>query len=370
MAPKVTSSGNRSNRKPSKPPVVTSSKGRGNRSNVSTARVSTGSNGKPKAGGARVTNSSQRTNTGSSRPTGGSRPALPPGNRGGAIVRQETKPENPRRTSARSRQAAASQGASGPNRVGQPAGSANRMYGANRVNAAVARAQQSAGMRRGLANGSVGTAIAGALLNTPAELRKAANLIKDPKGTIQRATNETLSGDQTQSVLNPRPKPRQGDYQTRFPNARAEAANRVSQIKAKVTSPAAAPAAPRSSSGASSGGGGAGRSSSPSRMPSSVTRSSAPKAPAAPAKAGQKFEDFNPNRGTSKTNNPLMKDFVGRMKDREDKAQASAASKLTSKFNTESNFSAEKVDGSKVDTKAKLNSTTSEYDKKKRRYGG
>jgi hypothetical protein len=111
-------------------------------------------------------------------------------------------------------------------------------------------------------------------------------------------------------------------------------------------------------------------SSTPVRMPSSVTRSSAPKAPAAPAKAGQKFEDFNPNRGTSKTNNPLMKDFVGRMKDREDKAQSSAAKNLTSKFNTESNFTGEKVDGSNVNTKAKLNSTTSEYDKKKRRYGG
>jgi hypothetical protein len=65
-----------------------------------------------------------------------------------------------------------------------------------------------------------------------------------------------------------------------------------------------------------------------------------------------------------------MKDMVGRMKDREDKAQSSAAKNLTSKFNTESNFSGEKVDGSKVDTKAKIKSTTSEYDKKKRRYGG
>jgi hypothetical protein len=180
-------------------------------------------------------------------------------------------------------------------------------------------------MRRGLANGSVGTAIVGALLNAPEELRKAANLIKDPKGTIQRATNETLSGDPTQSVLNPKPKPRQGDYQTRFPNARVEAANRVSQIKAKVTSPAAAPAAPRSSSGASSGGGGAGRSSSPSRIPASVTRSSTPKAPAAPAKPGQKFEDFNPNRGTSKSNNPLLDRDKGgiklrdRMKERENR---------------------------------------------------
>jgi hypothetical protein len=114
-------------------------------------------------------------------------------------------------------------------------------------------------------------------------------------------------------------------------------------------------------------------------MPSAVTRkpsSSAPKAPAAPAKPTERRVSASTanresgNYGTSKTNNPLMKDFVGRMKDREDKAQASAASKVTSKFNTESNFSGEKVDGSKVDTKAKMKSTTSEYDKKKRRYGG
>jgi hypothetical protein len=112
------------------------------------------------------------------------------------------------------------------------------------------------------------------------------------------------------------------------------------------------------------------------RMPSSVTRSSAPKAPAAPAKPTERRVSASTanreagNYGTSKTNNPLMKDFVGRMKDREDKAQASAASKVTSKFNTESNFSGEKVDGSNVNTKAKMKSTTSEYDKKKRRYGG
>jgi hypothetical protein len=318
MAPKVTSSGNRSSRKPSKPPVVTSSKGRGNRSSVSTARVSTGSNGKPKAGGARVTNSSQRTNTGSSRPTGGSRPALPPGNRGGAVtkpssnkptpprpnsgpvqpvrVREVGKPQlsgsssrpalgagnapnpNARRQAAETKLNQAAAGSQGPNRVGQPAGSANRVYGANRVNAAVARAQQSAGMRRGLANGSVATAIVGALLNTPAELRKAVNLVKDPKGTIQRATNETLSGDPSQSVLNPKPKPRQGNYQTRFPNARAEAANRVSQIKAKVTAPAATPAASRSSSGGNSGGGSS-RSSS-----AAPSRSTAPKPPASAPK--------------------------------------------------------------------------------------
>jgi hypothetical protein len=132
------------------------------------------------------------------------------------------------------------------------------------------------------------------------------------------------------------------------------------------------PAAPRSTSSSTP----SRSSSTPVRMPSSVTRSSTPKAPAAPAKPTERRVSASTanresgNYGTSKTNNPLMKDMVGRMKDREDKAQASAASKVTSKFNTESNFSAEKVDGSKVDAKAKMKSTTSEYDKKKRRYGG
>jgi hypothetical protein len=63
-------------------------------------------------------------------------------------------------------------------------------------------------------------------------------------------------------------------------------------------------------------------------MPAAVTRkpsSSTPKAPAAPAKPGQKFEDFNPNRGTSKSNNPLLDRESGgiklrdRMKERENR---------------------------------------------------
>ena len=56
-------------------------------------------------------------------------------------------PENPRRTQARAKQAEAAKGTKGPDRVGQPAGTANRKYGANRVNAAVSRAQRSAAAR-------------------------------------------------------------------------------------------------------------------------------------------------------------------------------------------------------------------------------
>jgi hypothetical protein len=63
-------------------------------------------------------------------------------------------------------------------------------------------------------------------------------------------------------------------------------------------------------------------------MPAAVTRkpsSSTPKAQATPAKPGQKFEDFNPNRGTSKSNNPLLDRDKGgiklrdRMKERENR---------------------------------------------------
>jgi hypothetical protein len=66
-----------------------------------------------------------------------------------------------------------------------------------------------------------------------------------------------------------------------------------------------------------------------------------------------------------------MKDMIGRIKDREDKAQASAASKLTNNFGKDSGYQPkDKVDGSGVDTKKKMTSTTNEYNSKKRRYGG
>jgi hypothetical protein len=81
---------------------------------------------------------------------------------------------------------------------------------------------------------------------------------------------------------------------------------------------------------------------------SSSAASSTTSTSGTPAKPGQKWSDFNPNRGTSKTNNPLMKDMIKRMKDREDKEQASKAQQLTDKSRQNSGYSsAEKVDGSK-----------------------
>ena len=139
MAPKVTSSSNRNKRSSAKPVTKGQNPQRANRQATSKATVS--QSGGSRGSGARVTNASQRTTSGSARVTGGARPALPPGRSGGALVRQgNAKPENSRRTNARNRQATAGRGTTGPNRIGQPAGSANRMFGANRVNQAVNRA--------------------------------------------------------------------------------------------------------------------------------------------------------------------------------------------------------------------------------------
>jgi hypothetical protein len=81
------------------------------------------------------------------------------------------------------------------------------------------------------------------------------------------------------------------------------------------------------------------------------------------------------NYGTSKTNNPLMKDMVARMKAREDKAQASAASKLTYKPNKDSGYTPkDKVKGSEdyssqfKDMKGGSSRFAAELKKKKKGY--
>ena len=81
------------------------------------------------------------------------------------------------------------------------------------------------------------------------------------------------------------------------------------------------------------------------------------------------------NYGTSKTNNPLMKDMVARMKAREDKAQTAAASKLTYKPNKDSGYTPkDKVKGSKdyssqfKDMKGGSSRFAAELKKKKKDY--
>jgi hypothetical protein len=181
---------------------------------------------------------------------------------------------------------------------------------------------------------------------------------KDANGRSSQGIRLSDKGNKRDVVSVPTGSQEYNDYRRKQIEAEKARLKNVGNPPARAASPAAA-----SSSSSRSGGGGGGGSS---------ARSTPAARPAqAPAKPGRKFEDFNPNRGTSKTNNPLMKDFVARMKDREDKAQASAASKLTIKSSVESGYEPkEKVDGSKVNVKGKIRSTTNEYDPKKRRYNG
>lgn len=205
MAPKVTSSRNRSTRKASKPPTTGQNPGRANRQSISQAKVT--QSGKGTRGSANVTNAAQRPSTGSAKVTGTTQKALPPGRKGGAIVRQETKPENPRRTSARSRQATAARGSAGPNRVGQPSGAANRQFGANVVNRAVNRAVTAARMAKA-AKIAGRVALPIAIGNQAAEVVRGfkTNLTRPISGRGPRKdTGRYIPGNQQVKITKPKP---------------------------------------------------------------------------------------------------------------------------------------------------------------------
>lgn len=85
---------------------------RANRQKASNARVTQSGQG---GGRGRVTNAAQRTSTGRARVTGGSRAALPPGKKGGSIVKS-----NARRTAAQNKAGRAAAGTKGTTvRTGQ-----------------------------------------------------------------------------------------------------------------------------------------------------------------------------------------------------------------------------------------------------------
>jgi branched-chain amino acid transport system ATP-binding protein len=105
------------------------------------------------------------------------RPALPPGRPGGALA---TRPptQSTRQANARAQLRDASRGSTGPNRVGQPAGSANRMYGANVVNNSVNRAIAStrlANLSKAAGGVALPAAIATQAMNVVGGFQKLAN---------------------------------------------------------------------------------------------------------------------------------------------------------------------------------------------------
>jgi hypothetical protein len=348
MAPKVTSSSNRNKRGSKKPVTKGQNPQRANRQTASNATVSQSGGGRGR--GARVTNASQRTTSGSARVTGGARPALPPGRSGGALV---TRPptQSTRQANARAQLRDASRGSTGPNRVGQPAGSANRMYGANVVNNSVNRAVTQTNLRGALAKGAAPTAIAGALLNAQAEFEKLKALLRNPKGALSRASSDILSGkpyDPQTVTKASKPKP---EPQRQGPAVPARLANSPKPANLPKPTPKPKPSSATTPTSSST------------PAPPAASRPAASRPAATPAKAKppaasatsaeRRVSSSTSNResgnyGTSKTNNPLMKDMVARLKAREDKAQAAAASKLTYKPNKDSGYTPkDKVKGSK-----------------------
>jgi hypothetical protein len=101
--------------------------------------------------------------------------------------------------------------AAAPRQQAQAQGQAN-------VRAAQLRRQQlkAANQRRAVAKGGTGAAIAGAVLNAPAEFKKLQALLRNPKGALSRASSDILSGKpydpqtvtKASKPATPKPKPK------------------------------------------------------------------------------------------------------------------------------------------------------------------
>jgi hypothetical protein len=345
----TTSSSKRSSRRTRK--AVRSDKGRPNRQKASTAKV-TNSSTRPTNSGAKVTNSAQRTSTGTAKVTGSPRKALPPGKPGGALA-TTPKTQSQRQAAATQKLNNASQGSTGGNRVGQPAGAANRVYGADAVNASVKRAQNSVRTRN--AAGASGIALS-AVTSAPQAAEDIKNIRN--KGWKEHVKERLAPYD---SAMPPgfrtTDKPSSGSNKGTKPGNKRGGGRTTGAAPTQPSKPGAkwqdsmyggqakggkwqdsmfqgqrpSPGAPtRTASDGQSRRQDAQRASSGSVTPSSGSSRPSPSRPsqAAPrtttgaAKEGRKWEDFNKGRGTSETNNPLIKNsqwLSSKIKEREEK---------------------------------------------------
>lgn len=110
---KPTSARDRSKRRASRRPTSSATRAARSRASSNSSRVTRSGQG---SRGARVTNAAGRTSTGSARVTTSTRPALPPGKKGGPLA----KTESARRQSARARLRGAGKGTTGGTRMGKP----------------------------------------------------------------------------------------------------------------------------------------------------------------------------------------------------------------------------------------------------------
>jgi len=226
-------------------------------------------------------------------------------------------------------------------RQGQPAGAANRMYGANRVNAAVARAQQSQNplnrlgrtiakggkgavkllgkvgkIGAGLAAGPIGYGLLGGEILGEAGKAFRRNSPFDSKNdSANRRANPEFQPLRAMTAAEMRNAPKLTQYDpnspaakpaastSRFAGARDKAMAKAKAIKGSpVVGPKAASAPARMSAPAA-------RSSAPK---ATAPKASAPKAsaPSGPARmSASTYNRMSGNYGTSRSNNPLMANF-------------------------------------------------------------
>ena len=306
----TTSSSKRSTRKTRQP--VRSDKGRPNRQKASTAKV-TNSSTRPTNSGAKITNSAQRTSTGTAKVTSAPK-ALPPGNKGGALT-----------------------ATSKPNLLpaGNKGGALTRTLG--KLTASTPKALS------GLKGGIVGAGIyaVGERVTNAVGQRAGEQLGKalKPLGRAideRRAANKDTKGGRRQNLRGGRST---GGQPSRPIANLPPSANQPSQYPAGVgTRQASSPGAPaRSTNDGQARRQSAQRASSGSVTPSSGSSRPSPARPsqAAPrtttggsekgsgsAPGTRRWEDFNKGRGTSETNNPLIKNnawLMSKIKEREER---------------------------------------------------
>jgi hypothetical protein len=316
-----TSSSNRSKRKGTKPITQGQNPQRGNRQKVSNAQVTNSSTRGSNTGSAKVT-----TGRGASKPAP---KALPPGTKGGALATQGRAPlkGQPQLPPGRKGGSVEKAGPTVDVKANADKLPSTRTGGAlvrtnsgplarvsNAASSATKNLSKAGRALTGLKGGLAGTALAmggSAAIDAVTNAYKGA--IRAERG--QRAAESGQSGryvpggQQSRGGMGGVGNIPPGEGPRNNPN-----------FGKPVAKPPARPSASRPSqstpsrSTASGGGGGGSQ------------RSAAPQA-SNPAMPGRKWEDFNPNRGTSRTNNPLIDDTMkARMRQREEQQAATSGS--------------------------------------------
>lgn len=361
-----TSSSNRSKRKGTKPITQGQNPQRGNRQKVSNAQVTNSSTRGTNAGSAKVT-----TGRGASKPAP---KALPPGTKGGPLATQgraslKGQPQLP------------------PGRKGGSVEKAGPTVDVKANTSKLPKSPSGGAITRSSGGALVrlGNATASAAKNLP----KAGRTLSGLKGGLlaaalmeggSRAIDAGV-GAYKQAILKERGERagQSGQYGRYVPGNQqsrggmggvgnippGEGPRNNPNFGKPASKPPARPSASRPSQ------------STPSRSTASGSGSQRSTAPQAtkPAMPGRKWEDFNPGRGTSKSNNPLLdRDSGGmklrdRMKQREDAQRSENTKNLKNNFGQDSGYETKtKVDGSMYADKKPDMKKVNEYDRRKKRY--